>query len=138
MPVFSHRGRWRLVSGVSFLGMFVSLLRSQRPSARRAGVAHAERVFPILVHEACDRLSGPTPGSLTITGASNEPESGLGDGDTAPDIVMAGNTVQVRAERSGTGTARIYTLTATASDLAANCSTVRATLHGPHDQRRKP
>jgi hypothetical protein len=50
-----------------------------------------------------DSRSGLAPGSLVVTGVSSEPENGLGDGDTAPDIVIVGGTVQLRAERAGTG-----------------------------------
>jgi hypothetical protein len=74
--------------------------------------------------------------SLTVTGSSNEPENGLGDGDTAPDVVIHDGIVQLRAERSGTGTGRVYTVMATASDIAGNETTVTTTCLVPHDQRR--
>ena len=80
---------------------------------------------------ASDRLSGLVPGSLALAGTSNEPEAG----DTAPDVVIASTTVQLRAARSGAGAGRVYTLTATASDLAGNRATVVGTCTVPHDQR---
>ena len=47
-----------------------------------------------------------------VSVTSNEPDNGLGDGDTANDIVIVDDlTVKLRAERSGTGNGRIYTLT---------------------------
>jgi len=82
---------------------------------------------------AGDGLSGVAPGSFNVTGVSNEPENGLGDGDQAPDIVIAGGTVQLRAERSGTGTGRLYTLTAIASDRAGTQATATTTCTVPHD-----
>ena len=84
---------------------------------------------------ASDKLSGLVPGSLTVTGRSNEAVNRLGDGNTAPDIVISGTTVQLLAERSGEGTGRIYTLTASANDLAGNRATIIATCIVPHDQR---
>ena len=86
-----------------------------------------------------DALSGLA--AFGVTGASNEPESGAGDGDSAPDMVIAGSalgprTVELRAERAGTGTGRIYTLTATASDQAGNGVTARATCTVPLSQSR--
>lgn len=83
---------------------------------------------------ASDALSQPVPGSLLVTGTSNEPENGLGDGDTAPDIVVTGGIVQLRAERSGAGAGRIYTLTARAADLAGNAASVTATCTAPKDR----
>lgn len=79
-----------------------------------------------------DALSGPA--SFDVTGTSNEPP---GPGET--DIVIEGSgvqprSVQLRSERLGTGTGRIYTLTATASDLAGNATTATATCIVPHDQ----
>jgi hypothetical protein len=54
---------------------------------------------------------------------SNEPVNGLGDGDTAPDWQITGdNTVLLRAERSGKGNGRVYTLTLQAKDAAGNLS----------------
>lgn len=58
---------------------------------------------------------------ISIT--SNEPVNGLGDGDTAPDWEIVDNHhVKLRAERSGTGTGRTYTITVRAEDSAGNQS----------------
>lgn len=52
---------------------------------------------------------------------SNEPENGLGDGDTAPDWQIVGDhTVLLRAERSGRGAGRIYTILIQGVDAAGN------------------
>jgi len=93
------------------------------------------RLLQVGTVTASDNLSGLAPGSLTVTGTSNEAVNRLGDGNTAPDIVISGTTVQLRAERSGEGTGRIYTLTASATDLAGNRATVIATCTVPHHQR---
>jgi hypothetical protein len=70
-------------------------------------------------------------GSVTLgaTVSSNEPQDGLGDGDiavdwTSPVIDQAAGTVtlQLRAERSGTGSGRVYSIEVTATDSAGNVS----------------
>jgi hypothetical protein len=67
---------------------------------------------------------------------SNEPASGLGDGDIASDWQITGDhKVNLRAERSGKGKGRIYTITIQAKDASGNLSlpqTVTVTV--PHDQ----
>jgi hypothetical protein len=46
--------------------------------------------------------------------SSNEDVNGLGDGNTSPDWQVVDTThVRLRAERSGLGTGRVYTITAT-------------------------
>lgn len=84
---------------------------------------------------ATDTLSGLVPGSLTVTGTSNEPSSNSND----PEIVITlngsgGFTVQLQAERLGSGTGGIYTINATAMDNAGNSATATATCTVPHDK----
>jgi hypothetical protein len=53
--------------------------------------------------------------------SSNEPANGLGDGDTAPDWEVTGPlSLRLRAERSGQGNGRIYTITIECTDWAGN------------------
>ena len=73
-----------------------------------------------------------------MTGASNEPSTNLED----PEIVITPNgsggfTVQLQADRSGSGRGRVYTLNATALDNAGNSVTATATCVVPHDQGAK-
>ena len=84
---------------------------------------------------AADALSGLAPGTLHVTGTSNEPPSGLED----PEIVITPNgsggfTVQLQADRLGSGRGRVYTLNATAMDNAGNSVTATATCIVPHDK----
>jgi len=53
--------------------------------------------------------------------SSNEPVNGLGDGDTAPDWDITGPmSLRLRAERSGVGGGRVYTITLECSDWSGN------------------
>ena len=85
-----------------------------------------------------DALSGPA-GFKLVSVTSNEPDKGLGDGDTPNDVQgwilgTSCTTGQLRAERSGKGTGRIYTLTYMGFDRAGNSSTCVTTVAVPHDQ----
>jgi hypothetical protein len=87
---------------------------------------------------ASDALSGLAPGSFNVTGTSSEP---AGD-PQSPDIVISPNgtggfVVQLRGDRLGNGSGRIYGLTAAANDLAGNATTVTASCTVPHDQGKK-
>lgn len=71
--------------------------------------------------------------------ASSEPDDGLGDGDTANDIQSyeigtADTSFQLRSERSGLGSGRVYTIVYTASDKSGNTAQASATVNVPHDR----
>jgi len=87
-----------------------------------------------------DSISGPTGFTLTSV-TSNEPDEGLGDGDFPNDIQgwiigTADNVGSLRAERSGLGTGRIYTLSYKGMDVAGNSAACSVTVKVPHDQRK--
>jgi hypothetical protein len=46
--------------------------------------------------------------SASTAVTQSEPLNGLGDGDTSPDAVLQGDSVLLRAERSGLGTGQRY------------------------------
>lgn len=74
--------------------------------------------------------------TIAVTAVTqDEPVNGLGDGDTSPDAVLQGPSALVRAERSGLGTGRVYTLTFTASDSNGAACTGSVTVCVPHDRR---
>jgi predicted extracellular nuclease len=77
--------------------------------------------------------SNPT---LTFVSAtSNEPDNGDDDGDTVNDIVKVDDThFKLRAERSGIGTGRIYTITYKVTDACGNETTQSATVRVPLSQ----
>ena len=58
----------------------------------------------------------------------------LGDGHTLDDIQIVDGNIYLRAERSGTGTGRVYTLIYTATDASGNTATASATVTVPHNQ----
>lgn len=69
-----------------------------------------------------------------ISVTSNEPVNGLGDGDTGPDWQITGPlTLKLRAERSGRGNGRVYTITVRCTDCAGNASTRLVRVLVPHD-----
>ena len=66
---------------------------------------------------------------------SNEPDNGLGDGDTPSDIqILSDGRIFLRAERSGSGTGRVYTLTYSATDSAGNVTYTTALVKVPHSK----
>ena len=88
-------------------------------------------------------LSGATdpdgdPVAITITGVTqDEPVNGKADGNTSPDVVAGPNAGQVklRAERSGRGDGRLYSIAYVAKDPSgASCSGI-VTVTVPHDRR---
>lgn len=79
--------------------------------------------------------SSDTVSATLVSVTSNEPDDGLGDGDTPNDIVIIDNdTFDLRAERSGGGEGRIYTITYQATNTCGNSVIATATVTVPHDQ----
>jgi hypothetical protein len=91
-----------------------------------------EKMVEVAKVSASDAGTGVA--SFTVTGVSNEAAG------KEPDIVITavGQTyvVQLRAKRLGTGTDRVYTLTATAKDGVGNVATVTSKCTVPHDVAR--
>jgi predicted extracellular nuclease len=76
--------------------------------------------------------------ACVVTGvSSNEPANGVGDGNTTTDWSIDGPlSVSLRAERSGTGSGRIYTIVVTCTDVAGNTSAASATVAVAHNRRK--
>lgn len=88
--------------------------------------------------EAGVTVSGSCPNGITVTlvsVTSDEPDSGLGDGDQVNDIVIINDfTFNLRAERSGLGDGRIYTITYQATDSSGNTTEASALVSVPLNQ----
>ncbi|MBI2730564.1 MAG: T9SS type A sorting domain-containing protein, partial [Sphingobacteriales bacterium] len=84
-------------------------------------------------YAAADNCAGTVTTSLSVS--SNEPIDGTGDGDTSPDWIIGtdGHSLQLRAERAGNGSGRVYTITITATDVCGNSSTKTVTVVVSHD-----
>jgi hypothetical protein len=85
----------------------------------------------ITVYDVCD----PSPTLTFVSITSNEPGNSIGDGNTVNDIVIINDfTFNLRAERSGTGSGRIYTITYKAADISGNTAMASVTIEVPHNQ----
>ncbi|MCJ8014491.1 discoidin domain-containing protein [Paenibacillus sp. KQZ6P-2] len=84
--------------------------------------------------DANDAESGVASVVLTSI-TSNEPDSG--QGDIQARIGTEDTSFQLRAERLGQGSGRIYTITYTVTDKAGNTAVATATVTVPHDQSGK-
>jgi hypothetical protein len=72
---------------------------------------------------------------ITITKVTqDEPVNGLGDGDTGPDAAIQGDTVLLRAERSGTGNGRVYHIHFTADDGQGGACSGSVPVGVPHSK----
>jgi len=88
------------------------------------------------VSDVCD----PAPAAMLASATSSEPNdaSGTGDGNTTEDIQDASigtpdPTVLLRAERSGDGPGRVYTLTYVARDASGNTASALGIVTVPRD-----
>lgn len=96
------------------------------PNHRLVAIEPALSVTDACVETTSVQLAGAT---------SNEPDDGLGDGDTAGDVAVGQDgTLGLRAERSGRGSGRVYEVTYAATDAAGNVATASATVAVPHDR----
>lgn len=92
-------------------------------------------VANVTVSDICDAV----PEIILLSVVSNEPDNGLGDGNTSNDIQGADlgtedYSFSLRAERSGNGDGRVYTITYTVTDASGNAAGATATVTVPHDQ----
>jgi hypothetical protein len=85
----------------------------------------------VSVSASCDQKAS----CRIVSVRSNEPVDGVGDGDTAPDWEITGSlTLKLRAERSGGGTGRVYTITVECVDAAGNAVTSTVAVLVPRAQ----
>jgi len=84
--------------------------------------------------DICD----PNPFCFIVGVSSDEPINGLGDGNTEPDWQLTEDplTVLLRAERSGTGAERVYTIHVECTDASGNTAAASVDVIVPHDQSK--
>jgi hypothetical protein len=92
------------------------------------------KLIPVTIAATVHDLVDSNPHTRIIGVTSNEPINGPGDGNTAPDYEITGDlTLTLRAERSGSGNGRIYTITVESRDASGNASTATVDVTVPHD-----
>jgi hypothetical protein len=83
------------------------------------------------VDDNCDDM----PVVELVSATSDEPDNGLGDGDTENDIqITEDGCVLLRSERQGGGDGRTYTLIYCATDASNNTTCDTVYVEVPHDQ----
>ena len=114
------------------------------PAANMTILWPANHKMVDIVIEANASDNSGLPITLSASISSNEPINGTGDGDHSPDwtepVIDQENgiiTFQLRAERSGKGDGRVYTITITASDTSNNSTTANVAITVPHDKKKK-
>jgi hypothetical protein len=92
---------------------------------------YVEVKINVTAFDICD----PSPKITLVSVTSNEPDNGLGDGNTTDDVIIIDDfTFNLRAERSGKGSGRIYTITYKATDVSGNYVMASVTVEVPHNQ----
>ena len=91
------------------------------------------KMVDITIHATVTDTCGPATWKI-LSVTSNEPVTGTENGDTGPDWIITGDhTLQLRAERSGHGHGRTYSITIQAMDESGNTSTKVVTVTVPHN-----
>ena len=89
----------------------------------------------VKINATASDICDPSPKITFVSITSNEPDNGLGDGNTVNDIIIINDfTFMLRAERSGKGSGRIYTVTYKATDASGNYVIASVTVEVPHNQ----
>jgi hypothetical protein len=90
---------------------------------------------PVTVAVSVTDVCDPNVACQLISVTSNEPINGPGDGNTSPDWQITGPlTANLRSERAGGGSGRVYTLTVQCTDASNNSTTGATFVMVPHDQ----
>jgi hypothetical protein len=77
-----------------------------------------------------DNCGVPT---CSLLASSSEPDNGLGDGDTTGDIeIVDAHNLRLRAERSGNGPGRLYTIGVSCQDSGGGSSGAQTVVLVPH------
>src|SRR6266700_4292631 len=96
------------------------------------------RLVPVHILGVVDPDQPPYNATITINSITqDEPTNGLGDGDTPIDAIINGDTVLLRAERSGKGDGRVYHVCFTAADPEGSVQGCVDVIV-PHDKKTDP
>ena len=93
------------------------------------------RMVPVTLSASVSDNRDPAPTSPRIVSVtSNESADGTGDGHTSPDWNVTGDlTVELRAERSGHGDGRVYTITVESVDRSGHVGRSAVTVTVAHN-----
>lgn len=126
-------------AGVANCSFMVTVNDTEAPAITNVS-ASPDRLWPVN-HKMRDvtidytSTDNCTMGSCQLTVTSNEAVNGQGDGKTSSDwMVVDNHHVKLRAERSGKGDGRIYTIRITCVDQNGNTSSNTTTVIVPHSQ----
>jgi len=101
------------------------------------------KLVPVAITARAADVCDVAPKCQIVSVTSNEPILGAGSGNTSPDWVIedpgpkvspAVLGVQLRAERAGDGTGRIYVVNVSCADASGNTTRGSATVSVSHDQ----
>lgn len=93
------------------------------------------KMRPITVTADAVDNCDPNPVCQIVQVESNESEDDLGKGNKSPDWQITGDlSVNLRAERFGTGSGRVYIITVECADASGNTATADTTVSVPHDK----
>lgn len=92
------------------------------------------KMVPVRLRLDVDDACGPVTNTI-VSVTSNEPDDGIGDGNTIGDWEITGDlSLLLRAERSGNGGGRVYTITVESVDVVGNTTMSTVEVVVPHDR----
>ncbi len=94
------------------------------------------KMVPVTVDVTSTDTCDPAPVCRITSVTSNEPDGRAGRGNRSPDWMIAAG-LELRAERSGAGDGRIYTITVECADASGNRAQGTVEVGVPHDQKHR-
>lgn len=112
------------------------VISSLKPSVSTLWPANHKMVAVTISAVATDLLGLDSVRIVEVS--SSEPANGRGDGDSQIDVQITGDlTLNLRAERSGGGNGRTYTIVVAATDRSGNVTTGKTSVSVPKSQGGK-
>lgn len=94
------------------------------------------KMVPVSIQVSVLDVCDPSPACQITSVESSEPVDGTGDGRTQPDWMLTGDLeLKLRAERSGAGSGRTYTIEVTCTDGEGLSDSADVVVRVAHDQR---